>query len=349
MNLRDAGHGHAHTGKPPSGTRRDARTDRRVAIAAFGLTLALWFTAASAIAEDGRNRDFDFEFGAWTAHISRLLAPLSGSDEWAEYTGTSVIRPVWNGRANLGELLVDGPAGRIEGISLRVFDPASGQWRIHWTNARDGRVGEAMVGGFSGGRGLFYNREQFQGQPVLVRFVFSDITESTFRLEQAFSTDDGASWEPNWIARFERDAAAGSGDAHQHAATASWAAIDAAWNARDAKQFAALFAADGMMVFFDRDQTLSGRAAIDAYFADTFPRIAPAYAHHSTVARVRAVTHGVLAVDGTVTVVRRAPAADAPAELFRAFRVHSLLTYEGDRWRFREMRIYPREDALTGR
>jgi hypothetical protein len=44
----------------------------------------------------------------------------------------------------------------------------------------------------------------FNGQAVFVRFIFSDITENSFRLEQAFSADGGRSWEANWVANFER-------------------------------------------------------------------------------------------------------------------------------------------------
>ena len=35
--------------------------------------------------------------------------------------------------------------------------------------------------------------------PILVRFLWSDITPTTCRWEQAFSVDDGATWEVNWI------------------------------------------------------------------------------------------------------------------------------------------------------
>ena len=63
-------------------------------------------------------RAFDFEFGAWTVELSLLLEPLSGSDEWVEYRGTSVVGEVWGGEANLGELDVEGPEGRIRGLSL---------------------------------------------------------------------------------------------------------------------------------------------------------------------------------------------------------------------------------------
>ena len=50
---------------------------------------------------DGQ-RDFDFEIGAWKAHLARRRRPLTGSDEWVTYDGTSVVRKVWGGRANLG-------------------------------------------------------------------------------------------------------------------------------------------------------------------------------------------------------------------------------------------------------
>ncbi len=157
-----------------------------------------------AAAEKDGSRDFDFEFGAWKVQLSRRLAPLTGSTAWVEYEGTSVVRKVWDGRANLGELQVGGAPGRIEGLSLRLYDPRSRQWSIRWANSRDGELGEPMVGGFRDGVGEFYNQELFDGRSIFVRFVFSDITPTSFRLEQAFSADGGKSWEANWIARFQR-------------------------------------------------------------------------------------------------------------------------------------------------
>lgn len=155
-------------------------------------------------AEPDGSHDFDFELGEWTVQLSRLLHPLTGSTTWVEYEGTSIVRKVWDGRANLGELRVDGPAGPIEGLSLRLFNPQTQQWSIHWASSRDGALGEAMVGGFHDGIGEFYNQEAFDGRSIFVRFVFSESTPTSFRLEQAFSDDGGKSWEANWIARFKR-------------------------------------------------------------------------------------------------------------------------------------------------
>ena len=154
-------------------------------------------------AQDGQH-DFDFEFGAWNAHIQRMKSPLCGDTSWVEYEGTSMVRPVWDGGANLGELAVEGPAGRIEGLSLRIYNPQTQQWRIHWASSRDGVLGPAMIGGFKDGRGEFYNQESFNGRAIFVRFIFSQFTPDSFNIEQAFSDDGGQTWEPNWIATFAR-------------------------------------------------------------------------------------------------------------------------------------------------
>jgi hypothetical protein len=153
---------------------------------------------------DGQH-DFDFEFGSWRAHIKRLLRPLTGSTTWVDLEGTSVVQRVWDGRGNLGELDVKNATTHIEGLSLRLYNPESRQWSIYWASSRDGGLGTAMVGQFKDGRGEFYNQEPFQGKAIFVRFIFSEITATAFRIEQAFSADGGKTWEPNWIATFTRD------------------------------------------------------------------------------------------------------------------------------------------------
>ena len=85
----------------------------------------------SALAERDGGHDFDFEIGTWKTHLWRLQHPLSGSNTWVEYEGTSVVRKIWNGRANLIELELDGPAGHIEGLNLRLYNPQSHQWSLN--------------------------------------------------------------------------------------------------------------------------------------------------------------------------------------------------------------------------
>ena len=161
-------------------------------------------TAGRKIVQRDGQHDFDFEFGSWKVRLKRLARPLTGSSDWIEMEGTSIVRKVWDGRANLGELDVRNTTSRIEGLSLRLYNPGSRQWSIYWANARDGGLGTAMIGHFANGRGEFFNQELFEGRAIFVRFIFSDITAATFRLEQAFSPDGGKTWEPNWIAEFTR-------------------------------------------------------------------------------------------------------------------------------------------------
>src|SRR5258708_9212719 len=84
---------------------------------------------------DGQH-DFDFEIGTWKTHLRRLLHPLTGSTTWVEYVGTSIVRKVWNGRANLVELVADGPAGHFEGLNLRLYNPQSHQWSLNFANSK---------------------------------------------------------------------------------------------------------------------------------------------------------------------------------------------------------------------
>ena len=152
---------------------------------------------------DGQH-DFDFEFGSWKAHIRRLLRPLTGSNTWVDLEGTSILRKVWDGRANLGELEVSNATTHLEGLSLRLYNPDSHQWNIYWSNSKDATLGPPMIGQFKNGRGEFFDQELFQGVAIYVRFIFSDIGPTSFRLEQAFSGDGGKTWETNWIATFVR-------------------------------------------------------------------------------------------------------------------------------------------------
>jgi hypothetical protein len=150
-------------------------------------------------ARDG-SHDFDFEIGTWKTHLKRLLHPLTGSTTWVEYDGTTVVRKIWGGKANLVELVADGPAGHFEGLNLRLYNPQSHQWSLNFASPNGGTLSQPTIGELRDGRGEFYDQEDFNGRAILVRFVISDITEDSCRFEQAFSADGGKTWEVNWIA-----------------------------------------------------------------------------------------------------------------------------------------------------
>lgn len=180
---------------------RHART--RITLVLSAAILLAAATPIKATERDGQH-DFDFNFGTWKTHVSRLVHPLTSSTTWTEYDGVSVIRKVWNGKASLFELEVEGPAGHIEGVGLRLYNPQSHQWNLNWANSSVGMLDGGMIGEFKDGRGEFYGEDTFNGRKILVRNGFSDITPNSSRFEQAFSADGGKTWETNWIMTFTR-------------------------------------------------------------------------------------------------------------------------------------------------
>jgi len=144
--------------------------------------------------------DFDFYFGTWRVHHRRLRERLAGSDEWQEFEGTSVAWPLLGGACNVDDNVLELPAGTYRAVSLRSFNPETGNWSIWWLDGRNpGRLDPPVVGGFRNGIGTFQCDDTFNGQPIIVRFTWSNITQTTCRWEQAFSPDGGETWEINWI------------------------------------------------------------------------------------------------------------------------------------------------------
>jgi hypothetical protein len=153
--------------------------------------------------------DFDFLVGEWQV-THRFLRVKATGREWREVRGTARHRPLMGGRANLDEYTIDAPPGTYGALALRSFDPESRRWSIWWW---DGRTPHAdfdppVQGRFEAGVGTFYGETSIDGKPVRVRFLWSSITPVSARWEQAYSSDGGATWEPNWIMTFQRRSAA---------------------------------------------------------------------------------------------------------------------------------------------
>ena len=179
--------------------RRTARVATALCVTLLSGSVLSQPAVPAPAAHDGQH-DFDFEIGQWKTHVRRLLHPLTGSTTWADYDGTTAVREVWDGRANLVELEVSGPAGRIEALSLRLYNPAGRQWSLNFASASGGTLTQPTIGAFSNGRGEFYDQETVGDRAVLVRFIITPIKPDHTHFEQAFSADGGKTWELNWIA-----------------------------------------------------------------------------------------------------------------------------------------------------
>jgi len=184
---------------------------KRTLPCALGISLCA-LALSSAVAEQGTasptvrdgQHDFDFNFGIWKTHIRRLKEPVTGSADYVEMSGTVTVRKVWNGRAQLEEIEVDGPAGHWQGLTLFLYDPKAHQWSQTFVNSAVGSFSGGLIGEFRDGRGELYAQETRRGRSTLIRGVWSDIKPDSHHFEEAYSDDGGKTWVPYFIADLTR-------------------------------------------------------------------------------------------------------------------------------------------------
>jgi hypothetical protein len=155
-------------------------------------------SGAGTVGEQPGQRDFEPLLGRWNFHLKTRPA-LSGSTQWVEYTGLGECTPLWHGRAQLDTINLEGPSKHIEGLTVRLFNPKTHEWRLYWANSRDGLVVVPQIGQFKAGHGEFYAQDVLDDKSVLVKFDWSALMSKSPHFEQSFSNDGGKNWEVNWI------------------------------------------------------------------------------------------------------------------------------------------------------
>lgn len=153
---------------------------------------------------DGRHA-FAFQNGRWTVRHRKLRHRLAGNREWLEFTGTCDAWELLGGAGNVDDHWLDDPAGAYAAATVRRLEP-DGRWSIWWIDSRCSGLDSPMHGTFGDGAGAFFGKDELDGRPIDVRFLWSRLASPTPRWEQAFSPDGGATWETNWIMDFERSA-----------------------------------------------------------------------------------------------------------------------------------------------
>jgi hypothetical protein len=148
-------------------------------------------------------RDFDFLRGEW--HVRHRFLRAATRD-WAEADGTCSNRPLMDGRANLEEHWMNAQAGAYRALGLRSYDPKTARWAIWWLDGRTphGEIDPPLKGSFAKGVGTFFGRTILNGRPAGIRFIWSQITPTSAHWEQAYSLDDGKTWETVWTMEFRR-------------------------------------------------------------------------------------------------------------------------------------------------
>ena len=149
--------------------------------------------------------DFDFLVGAWRITNERLRERLKGSTDWEAFAATSRVEKVMRDPqgvygGNLDQMFI--PDKGFTGMTLRLYDPATELWSIYWSDSKSHRLFPPTVGRFDNGHGVFFGDDVEGGAPVKVRFDWTAGDSPVW--EQSMSADGGATWEKNWVMRFER-------------------------------------------------------------------------------------------------------------------------------------------------
>ena len=144
------------------------------------------------------SHDFDGLLGHWKFQLKRRLKPLTGSNAWVDLEGTGYCRKFWDGGI-LETAVFDGGGQHIEGAVVRVYNPASHQWRLYWVNRKVGVMDPPQVGEFKDGHGEFIAQDTIDGKTILVKFDWTNLNTPKPHFEQSYSADGGKTWEVNWI------------------------------------------------------------------------------------------------------------------------------------------------------
>ncbi len=145
--------------------------------------------------------DFDYLAGKWTMHNKRLLSRLSNCTQWVEYEATdenmgSILYGI--GNMDFFKTTYNQVNGKpYEGLTVRLFNPATRLWSLYWVDSNKGTMDPPVVGSFEGNVGTFYCKDVFNGKPILVRFIWDKTDKDNPVWGQAFSPDNGLTWEMN--------------------------------------------------------------------------------------------------------------------------------------------------------
>ncbi|CAH9056868.1 hypothetical protein PSECIP111951_01547 [Pseudoalteromonas holothuriae] len=148
-------------------------------------------------------KDFDFIIGDWTVTHRRLKEILNGSNEWTEFKGRSSTIKTLGGFGNLENVYLEFPDASYRAVTLRSFNAETNSWSIWWLDSRfPDTLDVSVVGSFNEGVGLFYADDILNEVRIKVRFMWDSLVPSKPRWEQAFSKDNGKTWETNWTMEF---------------------------------------------------------------------------------------------------------------------------------------------------
>ncbi len=151
-----------------------------------------------AASQTSSKNDFDFFEGKWNLQNKKLKSRLTGCDEWIEFESTQEMYKVLNGAGNIDNFLATFDGEPFEGMTVRLFNPKTKLWSIYWADSNEGKLDPPVVGSFENNVGHFFTKDTFNNKDIVVVFRWDARKENNPVWSQAFSEDNGKTWEWNW-------------------------------------------------------------------------------------------------------------------------------------------------------
>jgi hypothetical protein len=148
--------------------------------------------------------DFDYLVGRWKLRNRKLKSRLTHSTEWIAFESQVEMHQILNGLGNIDKYTDTASGTPYEGVALRLFNPKTRLWSIYWADGNSGSLDPPVVGSFENSVGHFFARDTFNGRKIIVVFRWDVRNPQLPIWSQAFSTDDGETWEWNSINVSER-------------------------------------------------------------------------------------------------------------------------------------------------
>ncbi len=155
-------------------------------------------------ADTSSKDDFDFYVGKWQLLNRKLKKRLSDCNEWEEFTSTQEMYKILNGLGNIDNFLANFNGEPFEGMTVRLFNPLTKLWTLYWADSNQAILQPGVTGSFLDKVAHFFTADIFEGRPILVVFRW-DARDALHPVwSQAFSADDGNTWEWNWYMYFSK-------------------------------------------------------------------------------------------------------------------------------------------------
>ncbi|CAN5457466.1 hypothetical protein BH09BAC3_BH09BAC3_15330 [soil metagenome] len=148
--------------------------------------------------------DFDFYEGKWSLHNRKLKSRLTNCAEWIEFQSTQQMYRVLKGIGNVDNFLATFDGKPFEGMTVRLFNPKTKLWSLYWADSNGGKFDPPVVGSFEQGVGHFFTKDVLDNKKIVVVFRWDARDKENPIWSQAFSNDNGKTWEWNWYMYFSK-------------------------------------------------------------------------------------------------------------------------------------------------